>query len=163
MRRRGDVAFYGLLASACIAAAALALWTQERHHARQPSTRRQTTVAAATVAPANRDSVEDHARRLPHRVDRTLSIQASRGRSWIVIRARSSRGPVLYQGILEKGGVVEEHGTAFWAEVGAVANVDVRLDRKAVRLGRSALGGVLLAAGGVRPPAASSPSGIVGS
>jgi hypothetical protein len=69
----------------------------------------------------------------------------------------------LYQGILEQGRTIEEHGTNFWAEIGAVDNVDVRVDHRMVRLGGSALTGVLLAARGGRTTPASRPSGVIGS
>jgi hypothetical protein len=156
-RRRGDVAFYGLLASAWIIAGGFALWNHQRH-ATAP-------VVSTPAAPAHRDpraSHRDHTGPRRTRRARTLSIRASRGPSWVAIRARSAEGPILYQGILEQGRSIKERGTAFWTQVGVVDNVDVRVDRHAVQLGRSALSGVLLGAGrasGPRPRA----TGFVGS
>ena len=65
--------------------------------------------------------------------------------------------------LVEQGETVEEHGSRFWTVVGAVENVDVRVDHHAVRLGRSALRGVLLASGQVRATPPSRRGGVVGS
>ena len=160
-RRRGDVAFYGLLAAAWVVAGAFALWNHQ-HHATAGG---PATVVSTPATPAPRDPRASHRHHTgPHRTGRarTLNIQAARGPSWVAIRARSAEGPILYQGILDQGRSITERGTAFWTQVGAVENVDVRVDRHAVRLGRSALRGVLLGTGhGSRPrPQA---SGVVGS
>jgi len=130
---RGDVAFYGLLASVSIVAVAFGLW----HHNHRPAATTGTKVATTTTE-RRTPSTRSAGRSTPRR-SRTLRIRASRGPSWITIRARSSRGPVLYRGVLAQGRTVEEHGTTFWAEVGAVDNVDVRVDRRLVPLARSAL------------------------
>jgi predicted metallo-beta-lactamase superfamily hydrolase len=162
-RRRSDVAFYGLLASTWVVAGVFALWHHERRAVHGQVTQARTGVVATTDISRRHAPLEHHTPRAGVRRERTLTIRASRGPSWIAIRARSSRGPILYQGILEQGKTVEEHGSRFWTVVGAVENVDVRLDHHAVRLGRSALRGVLLASGQVRATQPSSRGGIVGS
>ena len=91
-----------------------------------------------------------------------LTIEATRGPSWVLIRLRSARGPVRYEGTLEQGGMLDVQGEVLWARIGAVGNVDVRIGRHSVQLGRAALDGVLLTAGGVRS-AMSHPPGVVGS
>jgi hypothetical protein len=158
-RRRGDVVFYGLLAAAWVVAGAFALWNHQ-HHATAGGA---ATVVSTPATPTPRDPRASHRHHTgPRRTGRarTLSIDAARGPSWVAIRARSAEGPILYQGILDQGRSITERGTAFWTQVGAVENVDVRVDRHAVRLGRSALRGVLLGTGhGSRPQA----SGVVGS
>lgn len=166
--RRGDAAFYGLLAFACIAAGTLAVRNAHSHSS--PSRSSTGQAAVATTAVASRS----HARKavagkttagLRTRAARakeiSLTIHASRGRSWIVVRSRSARGPVRYVGILEQGRTLVERGPALWTRIGAVANVDVRLDGRLVQIGRSALAGVLVSRDGVR--GAAGPSGVVGS
>lgn len=162
-RRRGDVAFYGLLAAASILAAAFALWNHGRDSAPRHDSEGRATAATASDASVRRDPLDDRAAHIGARRKRTLEIRASRGPSWIAVRAGSSRGPILFQGILERGGSIEERGTAFWTQVGAVENVDVRVDRRVVRLGKWALGGIVLGPGAADPKPQTQPGGVVGS
>lgn len=161
-RRHGDVAFYGLLLCVSIAAGVFALWNRERDSTQPRLARGRAAAVSTTLASGHRDPLTSRRVRPHAGSERTLTIRASRGRSWIAIRAGSRTGRVVYEGILERGGTVEEHGTAFWTQIGAVENVDVRVDRHDVRLGRSALSGVLLAVGGGPGPSPRA-SGVVGS
>jgi len=142
--RRGDLLFYGLLASAWIVAGALALRTLHGHPApHHPTTRGRTSVTTARIALRNQASATTMRRRTRVRRARDINvtITASRGRSWIVVRSRSSKGPIRYEGILEQWHTLGEHGRTLWTEIGAVENVDVRVNGHVVQLGRSALGG----------------------
>jgi hypothetical protein len=118
-----------------------------------------TTVAGSAGGGKTATRVTRH--RTRHHTAPVVTVDAVRGPSWVVIRARYS-GPVLYRGILVQGHRITVRGKAVWAQIGAVGNVDVRFRRSLVRLGHAALTGVILTAQG---PVATQPgsAGIVGS
>ena len=64
---------------------------------------------------------------------RELTISA-RGRCWLSVRACSSTGRVLYEGMLESGKAMRFTQRPMWIRFGAPWNVDVRLDGRAVAL-----------------------------
>ena len=164
-RRRGDVAFYGLLACSWIVAGLLAVWNPESHSPAHPrlASRGASEPAWASVDPkVQRGGAPKGGVPAEHHTTVKLTIRATRGPSWIQIRFRSARGRVRYEGTLEQGGTLNVQAPALWARIGAVANVDVRIDRHRVQLGRAAFDGILLMPGSVRP-ATSQPLGIVGS
>lgn len=157
------MAFYALLVCMSTAAGVFALWNHGRSSAQPRPARGGATALSTTVARVQGETRESGRPHVRARRVRTLSIRASRGRSWIAIRAGSPRGKVIYEGTLEQGAAVEAHGTAFWTQIGAVENVDVRVDRHAVRLGASALSGVLLAARRGKAAPSSQATGVIGS
>ena len=160
--RSGDVAFYGLLV--CVIAAAIALSVLPFHR-RSPSTAASGVTAStapvtstAGQAGATRGAKHGHAAARPLRPAPTLTVTAARGPSWVVIRAGSAAGPVLYRGILEQGHRVRVRRKIVWAQVGAVGNVDVWIGRRPIQLGRAALTGAVVTVHG----AAAAQSGSVG-
>jgi hypothetical protein len=62
-------------------------------------------------------------------------ITAARGSSWVLVRAGTSSGPVLYSGIMNKGQTVSVRGRVLWVSFGAAANLDARLNGSALELG----------------------------
>jgi hypothetical protein len=80
-----------------------------------------------------------------------LSITASRGASWILIRRDSTTGSVLYAGTLTQGRSVVLTGPKLYAEFGALRNLDVYMGRVSVDLSCYANRGVFLTADGVLP------------
>jgi hypothetical protein len=157
------------MAGAWIVAGALALRSVHGHSTpRQPSSGRAalTTARIATPSPA-RTAPADRRKQKGNRGAQakaiSVTLAAARGRSWVVVRAGSSRGPVRYEGILEQGHTLGERGRALWTQIGAVGNVDVRVDGRLVQLGSAALGGVLLSGGHVQKDTAGHPEGVVGS
>ncbi len=63
-----------------------------------------------------------------------LQLRAARGDSWAMVRVGDRTGPVVYSGIVRKGtsATVAARGK-LWARFGAVANLDLVLNGKAVR------------------------------
>ncbi|MGH2935419.1 MAG: hypothetical protein ACRDL2_13030 [Gaiellaceae bacterium] len=168
MRQRGgDVAFYGLLV--CVTAAAIALSVLPLHRSSPSTSASGVTASTAPLTSTARHAGSargtKHAHASAARTARpapALTVDATRGRSWVVIRARSSVGPVLYRGILEQGHRVRVRRRIVWAQVGAVGNVDVRIGRRRIELGRDALTGVVVTAQGAQPAQPGS-VGVVGS
>jgi len=166
--RGGDVAFYGLLV--CIAAVAVTLSLLPLHRS-SPSPSAAGVTASTGHAASTNESPARPAKATRHahaaaarraRVAPVITVEAARGRSWLVVRAGSSVGRVLYRGILEQGHRLRLRRRIVWAQVGAVGNVDVRIGRRRVKLGRAALTGVMLTA---QSAAAAQPRsvGIIGS
>lgn len=151
--RGGDVAFYGLLV--CVAAAAVALSVVPLHNSSPatPAGGSATAGHTTTVTPTRpRPTAAKHARaakaRPPARLA-PLAVDAARGRSWIVLRAGSAAGPVLYRGILEQGRRVQVRRKVVWMQVGAPGSVDVSIGRRHLALDRAVLTGVIVTAKGV--------------
>ena len=80
-----------------------------------------------------------------------LSITASRGPSWILIRRESTTGSVLYDGTLTQGRSVSLAGPKLYAEFGALRNLDVYVGQVSVDLSCSTSRGVFLTEDGVLP------------
>jgi cytoskeleton protein RodZ len=79
-----------------------------------------------------------------------LVLTAARGDCWMSVRANSASGPLLYQGSLEQGQTQRfVKWRRVWIELGAPANLRVRLNGKAVRFPRRQAV-VLVTAKGVR-------------
>jgi cytoskeleton protein RodZ len=102
-----------------------------------PATTTQTTTGTAPPA-------RQPARRIK------LVLTAARGDCWMSVRANSATGQLLYQGSLEQGQTQRfVKWRRVWIELGAPANLRVRLNGKAVRFpSRQAV--VLVTARGVR-------------
>jgi hypothetical protein len=74
-------------------------------------------------------------RQAPERPTLRLRITATRGPSWLVIRALTSSGQVLYLGILNQGQTAEVAGPRLWASFGAASNLDAALNGAPLELG----------------------------
>lgn len=92
-----------------------------------------------------------------------LSITASRGPSWILIRRESTTGSVLYAGTLTQGRSVVLAGRKLYAEFGALRNLDVYVGQVSVDLSCYANRGVFLTEDGVIPKPSESCLRAVGS
>jgi cytoskeleton protein RodZ len=105
----------------------------------QTETTTQTTTGTGAAPPARQP-----ARRI------RLVLTAARGDCWMSVRANSATGQLLYQGSLEQGQAQRfVKWRRVWIELGAPANLRVRLNGKAVRFpSRQAV--VLVTAKGVR-------------
>jgi hypothetical protein len=63
-----------------------------------------------------------------------IALTAARGDSWLIVRANSANGTVLYQGILAQGQTIRRSARRLWLRVGAGANLDARVNGRSVRL-----------------------------
>ena len=63
----------------------------------------------------------------------TLVIAATRGTSWLEVRAGDSTGKELYYGMLEEGTTTELERLPVWVRLGAAENVDVSLGGSRIR------------------------------
>jgi hypothetical protein len=79
--------------------------------------------------------------------ERTLVLRASRGDCWVIVRAGSAGGPVLYENTLARGRTlrVPLH-TPLWVRFGAGRNVDAWIGRRTLRSVPPGTGNVLLQA-----------------
>jgi len=59
-----------------------------------------------------------------------LVLRATRGDSWLMVRAGAEAGELLYEGTLARGRTLRFVGRRLWLRVGAPANLDVRLNGK---------------------------------
>ena len=57
----------------------------------------------------------------------TLAILAARGDCWLLVRAGSASGPVVYEGTLRRGRSLTFALRFLWLRLGAPASVDVRV------------------------------------
>jgi cytoskeletal protein RodZ len=58
--------------------------------------------------------------------------RASRGDSWLAVHARASNGPVLFQGVLQRGRTLRITSDRVWIRFGGAGNLDVFVNGKAV-------------------------------
>jgi hypothetical protein len=79
-----------------------------------------------------------------------LAVSAARGDSWVVIRAVSAQGRLLFAGTLGHGQSVRRSGARLWVELGAASNVDVTVDGKHPRRALSGTMDALVTAAGLR-------------
>jgi RodZ C-terminal domain len=88
-----------------------------------------------------------------------LQLRAARGDSWAMVRVGDSTGPVVYSGIVRKGtsATVDARGK-LWARFGAVANLDLVLNGKAVRPSHTGTINTFITAAGL----SSAPAGSAG-
>jgi hypothetical protein len=94
----------------------------QTREAAAPSTERQGAPVFDRAAPAGTHAVGQRSAR--------LVLKATRGDSWLVVRARSETGELLYQGTLTTGRTLQFVRKRLWLRVGAPANLDVRLNGK---------------------------------
>jgi hypothetical protein len=64
-----------------------------------------------------------------------LRITAPRGSSWVLVRAGTSAGRVLYSGILNQGQTISVRDRLLWVSFGAAANLDAQLNGSPLELG----------------------------
>jgi len=64
-----------------------------------------------------------------------LRLTAARGSSWVLVRAGTSGGRVLYSGILNQGQSISVSSGVLWVSFGAAANLDARLNGSELELG----------------------------
>ncbi|MDX6466666.1 MAG: hypothetical protein QOI27_1706 [Gaiellaceae bacterium] len=113
--------------------------------------------SAATATPAKTRALP-HARALPARATpaaapaTTTSIAATRGRSWVSVRAGGPTGRILFQGTLERGKRLHYTlGPRLWVRMGRPGNVDIRLGSARVGGLPAQPGNVLLTRSGAQP------------
>jgi cytoskeletal protein RodZ len=98
-----------------------------KRRSHQPAQKRMKAAPArsstAAVAPAPRRA--------------RLEVAASRGDSWVMVRADSARGALLYSGILAQGQRIHFRKARLWLRLGAAANVDVTVNGGRPRSGLS--------------------------
>lgn len=70
----------------------------------------------------------------PKKASPAFVLSATRGDSWLSIRAGSSTGRVLYEGLLTRGRILRYRAPRLWVRFGAAANVDVRVGQRKTRL-----------------------------
>jgi hypothetical protein len=63
-----------------------------------------------------------------------LLLTASRGDSWLLVRAGSAKGGVVFQGTLAKGRTLTFSRKALWVRFGAAANLDAQLNGRPLQL-----------------------------
>ena len=63
-----------------------------------------------------------------------LALTASRGATWIEVRAGSATGAVLYTGTLPSGTTKTFHETTIWVRFGAASNLAATLNSQPLRL-----------------------------
>jgi cytoskeleton protein RodZ len=79
-----------------------------------------------------------------------LVVAAARGDCWIRVKTRSATGRLLYEGTVEQGQVKRFARERLWIEVGAPANLNVRLNGRRVRNFPTGPAIVVVTAKGVR-------------
>lgn len=106
--------------------------------------------APVVVQPVERTAPHPvrHVRRKPAG-PRRLVLAAARGDCWLLVRAGSERGPVLYEGILRRGGSLLFVRRFLWIRMGAPWNVNARLNGRLLHVPLSRPGNVLLDPRGV--------------
>lgn len=86
--------------------------------------------APAVTAPvARKQAAPPAAPRIVH-----VSIAATDRSSWLELRRRSAKGPIVFSGELAPGKAVRASGSRLWARFGAAGNLTIRADGKPVRL-----------------------------
>jgi hypothetical protein len=70
----------------------------------------------------------------PKQASPAFVLSATRGDSWLSIRAGSSTGRVLYEGLLTQGRTLRYRAPKLWVRFGAAANVDVRVGQRKTQL-----------------------------
>ncbi|MGH2855305.1 MAG: RodZ domain-containing protein [Solirubrobacteraceae bacterium] len=75
---------------------------------------------------------------------------ASRGACWVLARAGGEQGRVLYDAVVEQGSSVEVQARRLWVRFGAAGYVDLELNGRPLRMGRTGTVDILLTAAGVQ-------------
>src|SRR5207302_9648338 len=80
-------------------------------------------------------------------------IRATRGNSYLAVRAGSSSGRVLYQGTLEKGDAVPFAKPRLWLQITTPTNVRIKLNGNWASVGGSRPRVLVVTAKSIRPAA----------
>lgn len=125
------------------------LIVRETRRPDEPPAKRSAATVAATVAqvlaatsPATTRSTPPEsvprprpaAKPAPKKPLTRLLLVASRGSSWLTVRAGSAQGKVLYTGLLPQGGEVDAKGKQLWVRFGGAGNLTAQLNGKPLRL-----------------------------
>jgi hypothetical protein len=150
-KRRGDAVFVGVLVALVAANVGLYLYLRpagrpETRGPRAPGTSTEHHSAFKPPTPS-RQSKHRRARRGGRSSADRVTIVAARGPSWVLVRRGSADGAIVYQGVARTGGTLRFSGRALYVRLGAVSNVDVRLDGQLLDVRCSAPGGVLVTEG----------------
>jgi Domain of unknown function (DUF4115) len=132
-----------LLAVGVVAALTYSAWRDYRNSApsaaaavvrvkpaTQTPTREEGTVASTQGTPATTSPTPVPAARRPA----TLVLSATRGDSWLAIRAGSETGATLFEGTLAQGKSVRVRRRVLWVRVGAPSFLDATLNGRRVEL-----------------------------
>jgi RodZ C-terminal domain len=125
-----------LFAVAAIGAAALttftvAAWRDYRDAAPKPRT---VTTAPPTTSVAAAEFRQPSRVRPPATPATRLVLTATRGESWIEVRAGSETGVSLYEGTLARGDRLSYAHNRLWLRFGLPENVDARIDGEPAEL-----------------------------
>jgi cytoskeletal protein RodZ len=114
-----------------------------------PSTAPPTTPSHDSTRPKKKHHKKHVSVALPSRA----VVVASRGSSWLWVRARNASGPTVYQGTLLQGKTlpVNLKEGPVWIRIGDPPSIDIRLGGKLVHGLPTQVGNVLLSRRGLRP------------
>jgi cytoskeletal protein RodZ len=117
--------------------------TTTSHHTTKPKHHRHTTTTTTTTTPP--------ATAAPTRA----VVVASRGNSWLWIRAGSATGPTVYEGTLLQGKTlpVNLKNGSVWMRIGDPTSIDIRLGGKVAPGLPTQVGNVLLTRSGIKQAA----------
>jgi cytoskeletal protein RodZ len=112
-----------------------------------------TTSVATTTASHHTTPRKKHHKHVAAALPSSAVVVASRGNSWLWVRAGGSSGPTVYQGTLLQGKTlpVSLKKGRVWIRIGDPPSIDVRLGGKVVHGLPTQVGNVLLTRRGIRP------------
>jgi cytoskeletal protein RodZ len=112
-----------------------------------------TTSVATTTASHHTTPRKKHHKHVAAALPRSAVVVASRGNSWLWVRAGGASGPTVYEGTLLQGNTlpVSLKSGRVWIRIGDPPSIDVRLGGKLVRGLPTQVGNVLLTRRGIRP------------
>ena len=118
-----------------------------------PPTSTPTTTATHT---STQPKQQHHSSKPPATTPPTRAVVvASRGNSWLWVRAGSATGPTVYEGTLLQGKTlpVNLKNGSVWIRIGDPTSIDIRLGGKVVSGLPTQVGNVLLTRSGIKPAA----------
>ena len=80
-----------------------------------------------------------------------LVLRAARGDCWLSVRAGTSDGAILYEGVLVSGRTLRVQRARLWVRLGAAANVDATLNGRPVTAFATGTLDVVVTPAGIRP------------
>jgi hypothetical protein len=151
------VSLGALLTGIVIAVLGLVAWQVSRQP-EAPSGKAANHAAAAPVKQLRIAIPETHPRRLPRRTAPAppprrlarLVLTPTSGDCWLLVRAGTAEGRVLYEGTVHPGGSVRFARERLWIRTGAPWNLAVRLNGRLVGGLPTRPGNVVVTAGGVQ-------------